>query len=44
MLTIATTVQQIITELSEALSAKDKIMDITKMVLKLIKQKGRYCS
>jgi hypothetical protein len=40
MLKIATTVQQIITELSEAVSEKkkNKIMVITKMVLNLMKQ------
>jgi hypothetical protein len=36
MLKVAATVeQQIMTELSEALSAGDKIMDITKMVLNI---------
>jgi hypothetical protein len=39
-LKIATVVQQIITELSEAVSEKDKIMVITKMVLNLMKQNG----
>jgi hypothetical protein len=33
-------VQQIITEHSEAVSEKDKIMVITKMVLNLMKQDG----
>jgi hypothetical protein len=39
-LKIATTVQQIVTELSEAVSEKDKIMIITKMALNLMKQNG----
>jgi hypothetical protein len=33
-------VQQIVTELSEAVSEKDKIMVITKMLLNLMKQNG----
>jgi hypothetical protein len=33
-------VQQIITELSEAVREKDKIMVITEMVLNVMKQKG----
>jgi hypothetical protein len=37
-LKIATVVQEIITELCEAVSEKDKIMVITKMVLNLLKQ------
>jgi hypothetical protein len=36
-LKVVTVVQQIITELSEAVSEKDKIMVITKMVLNLMK-------
>jgi hypothetical protein len=39
-LKIATVVQQIITELSETVSEKDKIMVIAKMVLNLLKQNG----
>jgi hypothetical protein len=39
MLKISTVVQQIMTELSEAVSG-DKIAVITKMVLNLIKQNG----
>jgi hypothetical protein len=39
-LKIATVVQQIMTEPSEAVSEKDKIMIITKMVLNLMKQNG----
>jgi hypothetical protein len=37
---IITVVEQIMTELSEAVSEKDKIMVITKMVLNLMKQNG----
>jgi hypothetical protein len=40
MLKIATVRQQIFTELSEAVTEKDKIMVITKIVLNLIKQNG----
>jgi hypothetical protein len=40
MLKIDTVVQQIITELSKAMSEKDKIMTITKMVLDSMKQNG----
>jgi hypothetical protein len=40
MLKIATVVQQIITELSEAVPEKDNIMVNTKMVLNLMKQNG----
>jgi hypothetical protein len=40
MLKIATVVHQIMTELSEATSEKDKITVITKMVLNLMKQNG----
>jgi hypothetical protein len=40
MLKIATIVQQIITDLSEAVSEKDKIILITKMVPNLMKQNG----
>jgi hypothetical protein len=40
MLKIATAVQQIITELSGAVSEKDKIMVIIKLVLNLKKQNG----
>jgi hypothetical protein len=36
----ATAMQQIITELSEAVSEKGKIMVITKMVFNLMKQNG----
>jgi hypothetical protein len=32
------------TELNEAVSEKDKVMVITKMVLNLMKQNGRYIS
>jgi hypothetical protein len=39
-LEIATVVQQTMTELSEAVSEKDKIMVITKLVLNLMKQNG----
>jgi hypothetical protein len=39
-LKIATVVQQILTELSEAVSEKDKIMVITKMILNLMKKSG----
>jgi hypothetical protein len=37
---IATVVQQIMTELSEAVSEKDKLMINTKMVLNVMKQNG----
>jgi hypothetical protein len=40
MLKVTTVVQQIITELSEAVSEKDKLMIIIKMVLNLMKQNG----
>jgi uncharacterized protein Yka (UPF0111/DUF47 family) len=40
MLKVATAVQQIITELSEAESETDKIMVITKMLFNLMKQNG----
>jgi hypothetical protein len=40
MLKVATVVKQIIAELSEAVSEEYKIMVITKMVLKLMKQNG----
>jgi hypothetical protein len=40
MLKAATVVQQIMTDLSEAVSEKNKIMVITKMVLNLMKQNG----
>jgi hypothetical protein len=39
-LKIATIVQQITTELNEAVSEKDKMMVITKLVLNLMKQNG----
>jgi hypothetical protein len=39
-LKVTTILRQIITELSEAVSEKDKIMIITKMVLNLLKQNG----
>jgi hypothetical protein len=39
-LNAATAVQQNITELSEAVSQKDKIMVIAKMLLNLMKQNG----
>jgi hypothetical protein len=38
--TVATIVHQIMTELSEAPSQEDRIMDITKMVLNFMKQNG----
>jgi hypothetical protein len=44
MLKIATVVQEIMTELNEAVSEKDKIIIITKMVLNLMKQNGCYSS
>jgi predicted site-specific integrase-resolvase len=37
---VATAVEQIITDISEALSEKHKIMVITKMVLNLMQQNG----
>jgi hypothetical protein len=37
---MATVVHQIMTELSEAVSEKDRIMVITKMVLNLMQQNG----
>jgi hypothetical protein len=37
---VATVVQQIMTEPSEAVSAKDRIMVVTKMVLNLMNQNG----
>jgi hypothetical protein len=40
MLKVATVMQQIMTEISEAVSEKDKIMVITKMVLNLMKPNG----
>jgi hypothetical protein len=40
MLKAATVVHQIMTELSETMSEKDKIMVITKTVLNLMKQNG----
>jgi hypothetical protein len=40
MIKVSTAVQQIMTELSEAVSEEDKIMTITKMVLNLMKQNG----
>jgi hypothetical protein len=40
MLKVATVVQQIMTELSEAMSGEDKIMVITKMVFNIVKQDG----
>jgi hypothetical protein len=39
-LNIVTVVQQIMTELSEAVSEKDRIMGITKMVLNLMNHNG----
>jgi hypothetical protein len=44
MLKVATVVQQIMTKLNEAVSEKDKIMVITKMLLDLKEQKGCYPS
>jgi hypothetical protein len=38
MIKLATVVQQIMTELSEAVSEKDKIKAITKILLNLMKQ------
>jgi hypothetical protein len=38
MLQVASVVQQIMTQLSEAVSEKDKIMVITKMIFNLIDQ------
>jgi hypothetical protein len=35
-----TIVQQILTEFNEAVSEKDKVMVITEMILKLMKQNG----
>jgi hypothetical protein len=43
-LKVATVVQQIITEISKAVSEKDKIMGNTKMILKLMIQNGCYSS
>jgi hypothetical protein len=40
MLKIATVLQQIITEISAAVSGKDEIMVITKKVFNLMKQNG----
>jgi hypothetical protein len=40
MLKVTTVMQQIMTELSEAVSEKDKIMVVTKMVPNLMKQIG----
>jgi 3-dehydroquinate synthetase len=39
-LKVATVVQQIMTKLSEAVSQRDKVMIITKLVLNLMKQNG----
>jgi hypothetical protein len=44
MFKVATVVQEIMTELNEAVSEEDKIMVITKMVHNLIKQNGHYNS
>jgi hypothetical protein len=44
MLQVTTVVQQIMTEPSEAVSEKDKIMIITKMLLNLMKQNGCWSS
>jgi hypothetical protein len=44
MLKVTTVVQQIITELSGAVSEKDKIMVITKIVLNLMKPYGSWSS
>jgi hypothetical protein len=44
MLKVAIVVQQIVIELSESVSEKDKIMVITKMVLNLMKQNGCWSS
>ena len=40
MLRVVTVVQQIMTEVSGAVSEEDKIMVITKIVLSLMKQNG----
>jgi hypothetical protein len=40
MLRVVTVVQQIMTEISGAVSEEQKIMAITKIVLNLMKQKG----
>jgi hypothetical protein len=40
MLKVATSVQQSMTELSEAVPEEEKIMVVTKMVLNLMKQNG----
>jgi hypothetical protein len=41
MMRVVTVVQQIMTEESGAVSAEDKIVSITKIVLKLMKQNGQ---
>jgi hypothetical protein len=38
--TLATVVRQIMTELTEAVSEEDRVMVITKLVIKLMKQNG----
>jgi hypothetical protein len=40
MFKVANVVQQIMTELSEAVSEKDKVVVITKIALNLVKQNG----
>jgi hypothetical protein len=44
MMKVANVMQQIMTELSEAVLEKEKIMDITKMVLHLMNQNDCYIS
>jgi hypothetical protein len=44
MLRVVTAVQQIMTEISGAVTEEDKIVAITKIVLNLMKQDGHYCS
>jgi hypothetical protein len=43
-LKVATVVHPIMTELSEAVSEKDKIITVTKMALNFMKQNGCYSS
>jgi hypothetical protein len=44
MFEVTTVVQQIMTELNGAVSEEDKIVAITKIVLKLMNQNGCYSS
>jgi hypothetical protein len=44
MIRVVTVAQQIMTEFSGAVSEKDKIVAITKIVLNLMKQDGHYSS